>query len=148
MLKHIRERFHPLFHLRQIPAFRSLAMCVDFTVKARVDGVSFPVYVNWLQHLALVIGDCGVEREERDHFKEICALNDIRTLWDICANVGLYSFLFKTLAPTGRVVAFEPAYDNIKLLNGTIPTTRWKTSRSSLRRSAAHAGAPCSLSTR
>lgn len=31
------------------------------------------------------------------------------------------------------MVAFEPAADDTKLLNGTIPTTRWKTSRSGQR---------------
>jgi FkbM family methyltransferase len=120
MLRYIRERFHPLYHLRRVAAFRALATRADFPIRTNIDGISFPVFIKLLQHTALFIGECGVEREERNNFIDICIFNNVNILWDVGANIGLYSFIFKTLSPVGHVVAFEPDPDNIKLLSRTV----------------------------
>jgi FkbM family methyltransferase len=120
MLRVLRERFHPLFHLRRIAIFRALAVRVDFAVRASIKDIGFPVWVNWQKHAALFFGECGVEREERANFRALCLSNDFKVLWDIGANIGLYSFIFKTLIPDGHVVAFEPDTNNLKLLNRTV----------------------------
>jgi FkbM family methyltransferase len=42
-------------------------------------------------------------------------------VWDVGANVGLYSLIFSQIAgPSGRVVAWEPSPVNLKRLNDTV----------------------------
>jgi FkbM family methyltransferase len=73
----------------------------------------FPPLVRALRKLS------GAGYEERFDAALLAAIRSGDTVWDVGANVGLYTEKFVGLAgPSGRVVAFEPSPKNVETLRG------------------------------
>jgi FkbM family methyltransferase len=53
-------------------------------------------------------------------FKAISSIVDIRSFWDVGANIGYYSWLVKSLKPGCALRLFEPEPENIVLIRQTI----------------------------
>lgn len=59
------------------------------------------------------------EKEIREVFKKVCKSKSLRTLYDIGANVGIFSLDFLSINPTNFVYAFEPNQDVFLCLKKT-----------------------------
>jgi len=120
MLK-VRERYHPVFHLRKFALFRSLMQRVDFPVSIRIEGIKHPVSVSFSRNLGYVLsGGHGIEFEEQENFLKLTGMAECRALYDIGANIGIYAFMFASAMPDRRVHMFEPDALNAKLLRRSI----------------------------
>lgn len=58
----------------------------------------------------------GLKGEYAIEPKVLAAVGEVRTVLDIGANIGVSAVFFSALFPRARVIAFEPAPDNVDLL--------------------------------
>jgi FkbM family methyltransferase len=126
----IRERFHPLFHLRKLRLFRQASKFFDRPIGIHFDGINHPVYVSLSKNLSWVLsnGRAG-EEAERTNFLNIVGIGSFKTLWDVGANIGLYGFLFASAVKDASVLMFEPDQANIRLIKATIARSSIKSVR-------------------
>lgn len=126
-LLYIRERYHPLFHLRKFPAYQWLTRQLDIPVAVPCASVSHRVYVSLTKNLSLVLSRGGAgEDKEREHFVEMLQSQKFRRFFDVGANVGLYGFIFRSAIKEGALVMIEPDADNVKLIRRTIARAHLK----------------------
>src|SRR6266700_1623227 len=121
----IRERYHPLFHLRKVRAFQRFTHYVDIPVAIRFLPVRHRVYVSLSKNLSWVLsgGKAGEERE-REHFVALVKRAEFHRFLDVGANIGLYGFIFRTIVHNGSVTMVEPDEDNANLIRRTIASSR------------------------
>lgn len=121
MLIRIRNRYHPLFYFRRYRLLQVVIRLFDIPVAIGFPGIRHKVYVSLSKNLSWVLsaGGAGEERE-RVNFGRLVALARPEVFFDVGANVGLYSFLFRSLVPGGSVTMFEPDPANAKLIKKTI----------------------------
>lgn len=122
MLSYIRKRYHPLFHLRKLRAFRSLQRLVDFDFWT-ASGAGSGMYVKFLRDLSLVLPHDGKEQKTRQLFIKMISELKPDVFIDIGANVGLYSWHAKR-QEIPIILMFEPDRDNSRLLAKTIKANR------------------------
>lgn len=121
LLLKVRERYHPLFHLRKLSLFRSFMQRIDFPVSIRIEDIKHPVSVSFSRNLGHVLsGGQGIESEEQKTFLRLTGMAECRTLYDVGANIGVYSFMFLSAIPNRRVHMFEPDVLNARLLRRSI----------------------------
>jgi FkbM family methyltransferase len=121
MLSFIRERYHPLFHLRRFSAFQKLTRYLDLPLAIGFPSISHPVYVSLSKNLSFVLsGGAAGEERERQHFVKLIQLGGFRRFFDVGANIGLYGFMFRTIVADGVVTMFEPDEANARLIRRTI----------------------------
>jgi FkbM family methyltransferase len=71
------------------------------------------------RHMAKLLGGEGYEN--RFQAEMLAAITPGSCVWDVGANVGLYSRQFSDIAgPTGRVFAFEPSPHNLRCLKEAV----------------------------
>lgn len=117
----IRDRYHPLFHLRKFRAFQVLTRHLDIPVAIRIPAIDHKVVVSLSKNLSLVLSGGGAgEEQERDNFQKLVSLGGFRRFFDVGANVGLYGFMFRNRVPGSAVTLFEPDPANARLLRRTI----------------------------
>jgi FkbM family methyltransferase len=117
----IRERYHPLFHLRKVPLFRWVIGRLHFPIAIRIDGISHPVCVDFARNLSWVLSNGQVpESLERANFLKLTESAGCNSMYDVGANVGLYAFMFISANAARRVVMFEPDTMNARLLQTTL----------------------------
>ncbi|MCS5694241.1 FkbM family methyltransferase [Cyanobium sp. FGCU-6] len=122
MLSYIRKRYHPLFHLRKLRAFRALQRLVDFDFWT-ASGAGSGMYVKFLRDLSLVLPHDGKEQKTRQVFIKMISELKPDVFIDIGANVGLYSWHAKR-QEVPIILMFEPDRDNSRLLAKTIRANR------------------------
>ncbi len=107
----------PLVYLRKTPLFRRLSR-LPITVPLKSKETGYIVYVDLFRNLRFVVrGQWDIDERS---FADLLDRFHPRSLWDVGANIGLYSLLFLSRNPIGTVLAFEPDLKNIDLLNRTI----------------------------
>jgi len=117
----IRERYHPLYHLRKLSVFRAVSRLLDFPVAIRVDKISHPICLSSSRNLSWILSQGRiVEADERENFLKLTAMAGCKRLYDIGANVGSYGFMFACVDPARSVVMFEPDPLNASLLRTTL----------------------------
>jgi FkbM family methyltransferase len=119
-LQVIRERFHPIFHLRKYRLVRRALRALDFPVSLRIPGVGFRVQGLLLTHGLAYAVTGSQERNPEALFDACLKAIPIKSFWDIGANIGLYSWLLKTRLPVAETVLFEPLPMNIAFIEETI----------------------------
>lgn len=117
MLTYIREKFHPLWRLRQSPTFRRIQQKCDPDVTCRIEGIR--VSVKLLRDASVILAHKGKEVESRNSFIEILNKQKIQTFFDIGANIGSYSWAALAHG-VDEVFLFEPDETNQRLLSKTI----------------------------
>lgn len=122
MLGFIRKKYHPLFHLRKLRAFRALQSFIDFDFWA-ASGAGSGMYVRFLRDLSLVLPHDGKEQKTRQMFTKMISELQPDVFFDIGANVGLYSWHAKC-QDVAIILMFEPDRDNARLLAKTIEANR------------------------
>src|SRR5947209_16579969 len=120
----IRERYHPIFHLRKLSSFQRLTRYMDRPVAIRCPAVDHPIYVSLSKNLSLVLssGDqyAQMHAPERERFIALIKVGGFRRLFDIGANIGLYGFVFQSVVRDGSVLMVEPDPGNAQLIRRTI----------------------------
>lgn len=122
MLNYIRNRFHPLWRLRQLAWYRKLQKTVDFPVSIRIDGFRF--WVMLLRDFAYVAPTNGGEPATHRIFKTIVQKLDITHVFDVGANVGSFTWNAININPNVTAFLFEPDRTNVRLLRRTIESNR------------------------
>ena len=117
----IRERFHPVYRLRQVPPIRWLLARIDRPWMTRIDGIPHPVAVRLGRNLGTVLSrGVAEESEERELLIGLARANGSRSYWDVGANYGLFTFALRAADPMLRIEAFEPDPDCLALLQRTL----------------------------
>ena len=119
-LYRVRDRFHPLNHLRRHALSRAVLRAMDVPIWATLPGIDWRVRVQLVRHLALFALKWGAEPQVIELFRALLAIVGVSTFWDIGANIGYYAWLVKSLSPGIRVRMFEPDPDNVWLVQQTL----------------------------
>jgi FkbM family methyltransferase len=120
MLDWARENFHPLWHLRRnSAAFRWITRNIRIPIGVHINDIDHPLYVDLLRNPHLMWSPNNYEREDLNLMVSLIGSLNLRRMFDVGANLGIYSFLFSANAVDGEVVAFEPDAVNAKLFEKT-----------------------------
>lgn len=119
-LYHVRDRFHPLNHLRRRAFSRKILRTMDIPVWMKLPGVDRKVRVRLVRHAHAFMLPGGMEPAILALFSATAREIGIRSFWDVGANVGYYTWLTKSIAPNAEVRMFEPDADNAALVRQTL----------------------------
>jgi FkbM family methyltransferase len=119
LLARLRERYHPFFWLRRSALGSALLAAMDFPLPWRFAGIPFPVWVRSVRHASLVLLGPDAERPLYDCIQSAAAIAETRSLWDVGANIGWYSWALLSRTPEARAVLLEPDPANLALLTRT-----------------------------
>jgi len=120
ILNIIRDRWHPLWRLRQLPAYRWFQRRFDFTVYTHIPETGIRVAVKGLRDASWIASPTILEPEIRSAFSLVLDLLRPSVFWDIGANIGFYSWLVRQCPTVQQVVLFEPDPTNFALIASTI----------------------------
>jgi FkbM family methyltransferase len=121
LMLYLRNNFHPLFHLRNFSIFQRATRLLDVPIAIRFKDISHPVYVSFSKNLSWVLsGGESAEEVERQNFIWLTKTGGFKRFLDVGANIGLYGFLFGTVAGDANVTLIEPDLANAKLIRKTI----------------------------
>ena len=124
LISFIRNKFHPLFQLRQASFYPILAKLLDHSVFVRIPNVSFPVSVKLLRDFSWVIRTDNAEPETCGMFKKLNTIFKPGIFFDIGANIGFYTWFLYSLNNQMKCYCFEPDPTNFKLIQKTIKRNR------------------------
>lgn len=104
--------------LRRRAAARWLgAKLLGGTRSRPLPGTPFRVHFDGFRNAGLAAGDLGAhERAERECARRLLAGRPAAAVWDVGANVGLWSLWLSAVAPAAELRAFEPDPANLALL--------------------------------
>jgi len=120
----IRRRWHPLWRLRQLSAFRLFQRCCDRAVNTRIPGTNIRVAVMLFRDASWILASEEIESEIRRAFTLVLDLLQPSVFWDVGANIGFYSWFVRNHASIRQVVMFDPDPTNFELLTRTIHNNR------------------------
>jgi FkbM family methyltransferase len=120
MLRSLRQRYHPLWHLRRSRFYPVLDRIFNFTLYARIDGVSFLVALRFLRDFSWIAGSANLEPATNAFLKRFLAQVPIHHFWDIGANIGCISWKIRTQLPDCDLLLVEPDPLNADLIELTI----------------------------
>jgi len=104
---------YPLFSLRW-----KIAGLLNCPQKVSVDGINLTIPCeNWITHFRWYLFKTK-ETEVRKYLKDIMQDNDI--LFDIGANIGVFSVYAAKIHPKSTIFSFEPEYSNLNLLKNNV----------------------------
>lgn len=84
----------------------------------KIDNITFSLtIVNWITHFRWYLFD-KKEIEVRDYLKTYLKPHDL--LFDIGANIGVFSIYSAKIQPTCKVISFEPEFSNLYLLKKNV----------------------------
>ncbi len=117
----LRNHFHPLFYLRQFTVFQRATRMFDVPIAIRFTEVFHPIYVSLSKNLSWVLsGGASAEEAERENFVWLVKEGGFGCFADVGANVGLYGFIFGSVASDANVTMIEADSSNAKLIRKTI----------------------------
>jgi FkbM family methyltransferase len=120
LIKLIRDRWHPLWRLRQLSAYRWFQQRFDCTVYTRIPETGICVAVKGLRDASWIASPTRLEPEIRSAFALVLDRLRPSVFWDIGANIGFYSWLVRQHPSVQQVVMFEPDPTNFDLITNTI----------------------------
>ncbi|MBT9331823.1 FkbM family methyltransferase [Paracidobacterium acidisoli] len=119
-IRAFREQFHPLFYLRKSKLGRGAIRLVDRPAWISVPGVGFPVRGLLVTH-GLAFAATGSQEPSCEALVLSCVRHlELRSFWDVGANIGHYTWLLKTAVPHLSVVLFEALPANAALIRQTL----------------------------
>ncbi len=116
----IRDKFHPLFYARKLALGRYVVGLFDRPIWIRIPEVHFKVRGRMITH-GLAFGAAGSQERNPAALALACVRQlEIRSFWDVGANIGYYSWLLISAAPHLEVKLFEPLPANADLIRATL----------------------------
>jgi FkbM family methyltransferase len=116
----VRERFHPLYRLRKNGITRRILQFADREVWLTLPRVDFKVRGRLISHgIPFAMGD-NPERKPVALALACVSNLEIRSFWDVGANIGYYTWLLCSASPSLSAVLFEPLPDNASLIECTL----------------------------
>lgn len=116
----IRERFHPLFYARKSSIGRFAIRAIDQPAWLSIPAVGFKVRGRLVTH-GLAFGMTGSQEPNAEALVFECLRQlNIRSFWDVGANIGHYAWLAKSTSPDLELVLFEPLPANAMLIRDTL----------------------------
>jgi FkbM family methyltransferase len=104
---------YPIFSLRW-----KIAGLLNSPRKVSVDGIKLTIPCkNWITHYRWYLFKTK-ETEVRKYLKDIMQADDI--LFDIGANIGVFSVYAAKIHPNSTIFSFEPEYSNLNLLKDNV----------------------------
>lgn len=124
ILKKVRDRWHPLHHLRKFSTVRTIMRLLDVPIWITIYGIKYKVRVRLMRNASYLVNRRTIEPEIVALFLAIYKVFAPKTFWDIGANIGVYSYLLKSLDDKIEVKMFEPDPINLALLEQTTRRAR------------------------
>jgi FkbM family methyltransferase len=124
LLTAIRNRWHPLWHIRRTPWLYRLLDRLDFPVWIHLRSVGIHMRVMWFRDLPWVFTSLPKEPENDAVFERLCAIFQPKIFWDVGANLGWFTWLVNARSPLTRGLAIEALPANADLLAATIRRNR------------------------
>ena len=120
LVKEIRDRWHPLFHLRRLRAFQYFLEHIDAPIWVKLYRIPHPVCIYPVRHATLLFNPRTIEPEIVALFSAIQKAYTPRVFWDVGAHVGYYSWLLKSMDKSIEVLMFEPDAVNLSVIFKTL----------------------------
>lgn len=120
LLKWIRNRFHPLWHIRRTPWLFAILRKFDFPVWKQCQTLSHPMKVMWFRDMSWLFDSLPKEPQLNSLILELCDTFQPEVFWDVGANLGWFTWLINSRTPLKEAVLFEPLPRNADLLRETI----------------------------
>jgi FkbM family methyltransferase len=124
LMAFVRNRWHPLWRLRQSPTYRAIQKAVDLTVYTKIPDTKINVAVRLLRDASWIVAPRQLEMEVRAAFIMVLDQLKPRVFWDVGANIGFYSWWLRQHASIQQVVMFEPDPENFELITKTLRKNR------------------------
>lgn len=103
-----RTRYHPLYQMRRVSAFRRIARAIDRPVWARLYGIPHPVRLYLFRNGSYLLNRRSPEPRLAALVVAILRTRRVASFWDVGAHIGYYSWLVAAESPDTRIVAIEP----------------------------------------
>jgi FkbM family methyltransferase len=124
-LRTLRELFHPLYYLRKFAAGRWLIRLADTPTWLSIPGIRFKVRGRLVTH-GLAFSAAGSNEPAAEALALTCVDSlDLKSFWDVGANIGFYTWLLKSSFPTMRAVLIEASPSNADLVRKTLERNRF-----------------------
>lgn len=120
LMEGVRNRWHPLWRLRRLPAYRWFQQRYDVTLYSRIPDTGIRVAVKGLRDASWIANPTRIEPEIRSAFALVLKNLKPRVFWDVGANIGFYSWWLRRDPSVQDVVMFEPDPTNFALIMRTI----------------------------
>lgn len=124
-MKHLARsvrRIHPLFHLYRSPIVREAIRRLDRPAWVHVEGIPWAVRMRAIRNISYRFEP--QDRHILGLLETVLTRTNPRSLWDVGAYVGFYSWYVKShAASTEEVHLFEPDPENADLLRATIASS-------------------------
>lgn len=120
IVKIIRDRYHPLWHLRKYKLFHFFQRYLDIEIFCNFYKVNWKVCVRLIRNMSTILMSGICEPGVTSLFLAINKTIKPKCFWDIGASIGYYSWLFKSCDSNIYIVLFEPDPENVRLLKKTI----------------------------
>ena len=124
-LRTLRDLFHPLYYLRKFALGRWLIRLADRRVWLSIPGVGFKVRGRLVTH-GLAYSAAGSNEPVAEALALACVhCLQLKSFWDVGANIGFYTWLLKSASPTLRGVLIEASPSNADLVRETLKRNRF-----------------------
>ena len=124
-LRILRDLFHPLYHMRKFAAGRWLIRRADTPTWLSIPGIRFKVRGRLITH-GLAFSAAGSNEPAAEALAITCVGSlDLKSFWDVGANIGFYTWLLKSSFPTMRAVLIEASPSNADLVRKTLERNRF-----------------------
>ncbi len=120
VLRKLRESIHPVYRLRRHRLGRVALQACDVSYWASIGDVEFKVRARVVSHAGALRLRGGTEPGIFALLRAIGEVLRPACFWDVGANIGYYSWLFKSWFPDTRVALFEPDPSNARLIEQTL----------------------------
>ncbi len=112
-LKSVGDWGYPIFSIRW-----EIADLLNSPRKVSVDGIKLTIPCeNWITHFRWYLFKTK-EKEVRKFLKDVMQAEDV--LFDIGANIGVFSVYAAKIHPKSTIFSFEPEYSNLNLLKNNV----------------------------
>jgi len=126
VLKLIREKYHPLWHIRRIKWLNGLLNKLDFPVCFKDKVTGFKIWIYWYRDMPYLLDTSIMESEVKDAIDLVLETCRVKSFWDVGANIGYYSWFMSNKLKGIDIVLFEPFPTNFSLLEKTISSNHFE----------------------
>jgi FkbM family methyltransferase len=120
LMSSIRNRWHPLWRLRQSAVYRRFQDQFDFTVYKRLPDTNLKVALRCFRDATWIVAPSLLEPSVLKAFGLTVDHLRPKIFWDVGANLGFYSWFMRQCPSVEKVVVFEPDPMNFALIQQTI----------------------------